>query len=99
MLVILWQYQVKPDRAAEFENIYSATGAWAELFRKAGGYLGTELYCDRNRPGQYLTIDRWDSAQEYESFLSTWKAEYDLLDLQCEGLTEAETPLGRWETI
>ena len=50
MYVIIWKYRVKADHVTEFEEIYSATGAWAKLFQKSKGYLGTELLSDEGHP-------------------------------------------------
>jgi heme-degrading monooxygenase HmoA len=99
MYIIIWEYQIMAERAGEFERMYSATGEWAKLFRKSRGYLGTELLSHAREPQHYITIDRWSSPQEYESFLLEWKNEYQLLDAQCAGLTERETLLGKWESI
>jgi heme-degrading monooxygenase HmoA len=94
MVTILWEYQVKTDRRAEFETIYAANGAWAELFRKGKGFLGTKLFHSLDQPQLYTTIDQWESMKEYKAFLSQWKEEYEALDKQCEGLTEHESCLG-----
>jgi heme-degrading monooxygenase HmoA len=99
MYVIIWEYRLRPERVDEFEKIYGRNGAWSELFQQGSGYLGTELLRDSSDPYRYLTIDRWHSLSDYESFLSTWKTEYENLDAHCEGLTEQEASLGRWETI
>jgi len=99
MYVIIWEYRVKADRVAEFEKIYSTTGAWAELFKKGKGFLRTELLRDEKHPHLFITIDQWASSEDYESFLSQWKSEYAILDTQCEGLTEQETLLGKWESV
>ena len=99
MYVIIWEYHVKAEHTTEFEKIYGAMGAWAELFQKENGYLGTELLRDPQDRERYITIDRWASIRNYESFLSQWKEGYEALDAQCERLTEQETMLGRWETI
>ena len=98
MYVIIWEFQVKAEHSVEFEKIYGVTGAWAILFHKQQGYLGTELLRDSQGHERYLTIDRWESLGDYESFLSLWKKEYEALDVLCEGLTEDETMIGRWET-
>jgi hypothetical protein len=42
MYIIIWEYQVKANRVAEFENIYATNGAWAKLFQKSAGFLGIE---------------------------------------------------------
>lgn len=99
MYVIIWEYQVRAEHAAEFEKIYSATGAWAKLFQKSNGYLGTEFLADEGHPFRYITIDRWTSLQAYETFLQEWGNEYANLDAQCKGLTENESLVGRWELI
>jgi heme-degrading monooxygenase HmoA len=93
--LILWEYHVKAERLPDFEEIYSPSGAWTKLFQKSAGYLGTELMMDETDPQKYLTIDRWLSKEEYDSFLIHWKQEYEALDKQCEGLTKHEVLLGK----
>jgi heme-degrading monooxygenase HmoA len=99
MYVIIWEYQVKPDRVAEFEEAYAAQGAWARFFQRHPGYLGTELLHDPGDPQRYITMDRWDSSKQYESFLAQWATEYAALDAQFEGLTEKEFLSSTWESI
>ena len=99
MYIILWEYRVNAEHSVEFEKIYGVTGTWADLFQKQKGYLGTELLRDQENSERYLTIDRWDSLGDYESFLSQWNKEYEALDARCEELTQQESMTGRWETI
>jgi heme-degrading monooxygenase HmoA len=99
MYVIIWEYHIRANHIGEFEEIYSASGEWVGLLQKSKGYLGTELLSDERDRHRYITIDRWRSSRDYESFLAEWKNEYERLDALCEGLTERETLLGIWETI
>ena len=99
MYVSIWEYRVKPGRAADFEEIYGEGGQWVELFQRGKGYLGTELLHASSDPDHYLTVDRWVSVTHYESFLSNWKKEYEDLDTQCEDLTEQESLIGNWESF
>jgi heme-degrading monooxygenase HmoA len=99
MYINIWRYRVNAEHSVEFEKIYGVNGVWVELFNKQKGYLGTDLLRDPHDHEQYITIDRWDSLGDYESFLSQWKEEYEALDKQCEGLTEQEMLLGKWETV
>jgi heme-degrading monooxygenase HmoA len=69
-----------------------------ELFRCAKGYLGTQLLRDVILPHHYFTIDRWESQEAHEAFLSQWREEYEALGLRCEGLTIHESLLGKWTT-
>ena len=97
MYVIIWEFWVKLERVPDFEKAYAAEGAWARLFQKHPGYLGTELLHDSDDPQRYLTIDRWASVDQYESFLAQWETEYAALDTQFDELTEKEFLAGKWE--
>jgi heme-degrading monooxygenase HmoA len=99
MYVILWEYRVRTECYAEFEQVYSADGAWAKLFRRSDGFVRTDLLRDEQQRGRYVTIDWWRSDEDYETFLSRWGPEYAALDAQCENLTEQETLLGKWQTV
>ncbi|HLA08072.1 MAG TPA: antibiotic biosynthesis monooxygenase [Anaerolineales bacterium] len=98
MYIILWEYYVKSEKQSEFEDIYSSNGAWAELFKKGNGYVGTELIHSTEVVERYITVDRWVSLDSYETFLSRWMDEYKTLDRQSEGLTHHESYLGRFES-
>ena len=99
MYVIIWEFYVKAEHLSEFEKIYREGGTWVDLFQKQNGYLGTELLRAPGDHQRYITIDRWSSSADYESFLSQWKKEYEELDRQCEGLTEQEILFGKWKVV
>ena len=80
-----------PGRA--FAEAYSADGPWGELFGRAGGFLGTELYRDSDRPGRFLTIDRWRDEQAWQAFLTVFRPDYETLDARLEGIAAAERSL------
>ena len=94
MIHIVWEYRVKPEKAAEFECHYSGSGAWATFFKKGEGYRGTILVRDTEKLGRYLTFDLWDNLAAYHEFKSEFSEEYFRIDRECEALTEEETCLG-----
>jgi heme-degrading monooxygenase HmoA len=96
MHVLLWEFLVKLPHEDDFVRTYRADGDWAALFRRAPGYLGSELCRDVEKPGRYVTVDRWESARAFEDFRARWAAQYEALDAKCAGWTERETPLGRF---
>jgi heme-degrading monooxygenase HmoA len=65
MVEILWEFEVRAEAVAQFEEAYGAEGVWAQLFRAEPGYRGTTLLRDTERPRRYVTIDRWDSLEQY----------------------------------
>jgi heme-degrading monooxygenase HmoA len=94
MIAIVWAFQVKADRIAEFERIYAPAGQWAKLFKKGKGFLETRLIQSPDHAQRFVTIDQWETIQDSKTFLALWKEEYETLDRQCEGLTESESRLG-----
>ena len=97
MYMILWKYHVHPDKQKEFERAYSSEGVWAALFQKSPAYLGTDFFQDEVNFLLYFTIDKWKSKQEYETFLQTWREDYETIDKQCEGLTVEESLVSKGE--
>ena len=95
----LWEFTVKASRQAEFESHYGPDGTWVRLFRKAPGYLGSELLHDRAETLRYVTIDHWASADDWYEFRKRFAADYELLDRDCEGLTTREAPLGEFAPL
>jgi quinol monooxygenase YgiN len=96
--LIVWEYEVRPDRMAAFEALYGATGGWSRLFGRAEGYHGTELFRDHARPTHFLTIDRWISASAHEAHLATVGEEYARLDEEGASLTLDERRIGAFES-
>ncbi len=96
MYIIIWAYQVKPEHLPDFTKIYASNGAWAKLFGKSEGYLGTELLLDNANMHRFTTIDRWESMSSYLDFKAKWQTEYAALDAQCEGMTEQEILIGKY---
>jgi heme-degrading monooxygenase HmoA len=93
----IWEFDVKLDSRAQFEEIYGPDGAWTRLFVRSPDYLGTKLVRDLTRPGRYLTIDYWTSREAFHTFKQERTAEYATLDEQCESLTEREAMVGEFE--
>lgn len=97
--VIAWEFHVKAGLESRFEETYGPDGAWARLFARGEGYLGTQLHRDVRQKGRYVTLDCWASQAAYESFRERWNAAYQALDVECESLTERETALGSFLSV
>jgi heme-degrading monooxygenase HmoA len=94
MYVIIWQFDVEPAQAAEFERVYGPTGSWAEFFGRSAGYRGTRLFRDVAVPHRYLTFDRWISKEAFQEFERENAAEYQSLDADAAPLNIREVRLG-----
>ena len=96
MFVVVWQFEVAEEKVAAFEAAYASDGSWAKLFSASPNHLGTELLRDAYIAGNYLTIDRWASEDDFRGFRKEHDAEYELLDRACDAITSRETRIGAY---
>ncbi|HEY0701966.1 MAG TPA: antibiotic biosynthesis monooxygenase, partial [Candidatus Acidoferrales bacterium] len=99
MFLVVWEFVVRSEKIAAFENLYGPVGSWATLFRKCSGFVSTSLLRDSENLQHYLTIDRWDSPAHHAGMHQQFAAEYAALDQACEKLTESEKLVGAFEEL
>lgn len=92
--MIIWEFAVREEHVEEFTAAYAADGDWANLFRRARGYVDTRLLRSAETSNLFLTIDRWESAACFEIFQEQFGAEYRTLDARFAGFTVSEKKLG-----
>ena len=95
--VRVWKFRPPADREEEFALAYGADGVWAALFGKAQGYIGTTLYRPGQDGGWWLTIDRWNSGVDFETFGHDFGDDYRALDTELEGVAGEEEFVGGFE--
>jgi heme-degrading monooxygenase HmoA len=99
VFVRVWRFRADPRSIAAFERAYGPGGDWARLFASSPGFLGTALLKSPGETAEYLTIDRWRSAEDWDAFRTASNAEYRALDQRCESLTTAELDIGTFEEL
>jgi hypothetical protein len=52
------------------------------------------LLKDDAAAGRYLTIDRWETSEDFARFKQMSGTAYEALDRECEGLTTREARIG-----
>jgi heme-degrading monooxygenase HmoA len=97
--VIIWRFRPHSGREEEFEMKYATGGAWDLLFRKAEGFVSTELLRPVEDKTSYLTIDRWRSPAAFLEFLRDNNEAYAALDAECESLTAEEERIGTFSVV
>jgi heme-degrading monooxygenase HmoA len=92
----IWSFKVRAEHVESFRRSYGEGGAWTRLFRRARGYLGTQLLRDEQDALRFVTIDTWARREDYDAFRASFASEYAALDRRCEGLTTEETCIGHF---
>lgn len=94
VFVYIWEYLVKEEHLEEFKRIYSPVGAWTELFKKADGYIATDLHQGISDPKRFMTVDFWNTKDDRDNFRSQFSKEFKVLDKHCESFTKREQLIG-----
>lgn len=95
----IWEYIVKENHLGEFKRIYEPEGDWAQLFRKADGYLATDLHQDKSNPNKFVTVDFWKTKGDRDNFRNQFSEEFKALDEHCERFTEREELIGDFDSF
>lgn len=95
--VRIWKFRPQQARLQEFAAAYAGDGSWSDLFSEAPGYRGTVLLTPTEAGGEWLTIDRWESAAHFETFQRDFGERYRALDAELEGLADHEEFIGAFD--
>jgi quinol monooxygenase YgiN len=93
MYVRVWEYEVETGQVDAFLAAYGARGPWAQLFVRAEGYAGSQLFRDVGQASRFLTVDRWTDAACWEAFLDQWGDDYGELDQRLHELAAGGEPV------
>ena len=99
MLVIVWEYDVKPGREEDFATMYRPDGPWGELFRESPAFVSITLMRDLKNPRRFMVADRWTSEAMYEEFKQAHAGPYRELSERGRRLLSSETEVGRFDFL
>ena len=98
MIAIVWQFDVKSGREAEFETLYGVEGEWTALNRHTRSYLGSSFLHDQARPSRYIIIEYWSEMIVYEQHRASGSAAISSLEERSASLVDSAEPLGLYGT-
>ena len=94
----IWEYIVKDKHIATFERTYGPEGDWVQLFKKADGYMTTDLHQDIANPNRFVTVDFWATKDDRDNFRKQFSEDFEILDARCESYTDREQFMGDFNT-
>jgi len=99
MIAIVWEFEVREESIATFQQVYGPAGDWAALFRQYPGYHGTTLLHDSATATRFLTIDHWTDLDHFNDMRQGSRQEYSRLDERCAELTVSERQVGIFTVV
>jgi len=99
MIAIMWQFDVKDGREADFEQLYGVEGEWTTLSRHSRSYLGTSFLRDQNLSSRYIVIEYWSEMIVYEQHKAYRSDAITSLEEKRTTLVESVMPLGIFSAL
>jgi len=99
MIAIVWQFEVRPGKNAEFEELYGANGAWTSMNRHSRSYLGSSFMRDQAVASRYLLIEYWSEMLVYERHRVSRHDEVAALDERRSALVASVEPMGIFSAL
>lgn len=99
MIAIVWQFDIRAGREAEFEQFYGADGEWTAVNRRSRSYLGSSFLRDQSRPSRYLVVEYWSEMIVYERHKASKKQQITNLDARRHELVASTEPLGVFSAL
>jgi hypothetical protein len=99
MIAIMWQFDVKPGRESEFEQLHGVDGEWTATNRTSRSYLGSSFLRDQSRSSRYVLIEYWSEMLVYEQHRVFRSDVIASLEERSRTLVEAVEPLGIFSAL
>jgi hypothetical protein len=92
VVAVVWQIDIRPGTAAEFERMYGADGDWTKLSRRSRSFLGSSFLRDIGSDSRYLLVEYWGEMVVYEKHLTDLSDEiHDLEQARARLIERMET--------
>lgn len=99
MIAVVWQFQVKPGKQADFERFYGADGEWSQLARRSRSFLGSSFLRDQASNTSYLLVEYWSEMVVYERHLKSFTTDIHHLEQSRDELCTGIVPLGVFSAL
>ena len=94
MVAVVWQFDIRPGSAEEFERLYGADGDWTKLSRRSRSFLGSSFLRDIGTESRYLLVEYWGEMVVYEKHVADFGDELQALERERERLVERMETIG-----
>ena len=99
MIAVVFQFEVKPGREDEFEQLHGADGEWTSLSRQSRSFIGSSFLREFTASPRYLLVEYWSEMIVYERHRRDLGTEIDRLERHREDMVTSTTSLGIFNAL
>jgi len=94
MIAFGWEFEIRKDREARFEQLFGADGPWHALARRSRSFLGSSFLRDLAQPTRYVLVEYWSEMLVYEKHQADFSDEIRQIEVERDRLVDTMTPTG-----
>jgi quinol monooxygenase YgiN len=94
VVAVVWQFDIRPGTAEQFERLYGADGDWTKLSRRSRSFLGSSFLRDIGTESRYLLVEYWGEMVVYEKHVADFGDELEALERERGRLVERMETIG-----
>ncbi len=99
MIAVVFQFEVKRGREAEFEQLHGADGEWTALSRQSRSFIGSSFLREFATPPRYLLVEYWSEMLVYERHRASLSAEIGTLEQRRADMVVSTQSLGLYHAL
>ena len=99
MIAVVFQFDVKPGREAEFEQLHGADGRWTALSRQSRSFIGSSFLREFTATPRYLLVEYWSEMVVYERHRKDFEADLQRLERDRADMVTSTVPLGIYNAL
>ena len=99
MVAVVWELEIHPGKADEFERFYGADGEWTNVSRRSRSFLGASFLKDISREDRYVLVEYWSEMLVYERHLASYDSAIKVLEQERNRYVRRIEPLGVFNAL
>ena len=99
VIAVVFQFEVKRGREADFERFHGADGEWTSLSRQSRSFIGSSFLREFASPPRYLLVEYWSEMVVYERHLKDLAGDIAALEAQRADMVAATHSLGIYHAL
>ena len=99
MLAVVWQFEIQPGRADDFERLHGADGEWTKISRRSRSFLGSSFLKELANPRRYFLVEYWSEMFVYEKHLADFSDQMEELKAKRADMIVETVPFGIFDAL
>jgi hypothetical protein len=99
VIAVVFQFDVKAGREADFERLHGADGEWTAMSRQSRSFIGSSFLREFASSPRYVLVEYWSEMVVYERHLKDLSAGIEVLEEKRADMVQSTHSLGIYQAL